>query len=186
MKTPVVQNLVRPKSSRQVLIPATLAAVLTLLGCQSINKNELSSEDLEQVSSLKSIQDYLSANLGDTGFGGKAYCAYDVIDTEAAEETKEIYLWVVCQEYYSENQTLKQGTGSSFPLALTVRSENSENGAFQGISHRKPRDGALYAEDMPVIFPEKTIAKIQSESTRDHNNRVQTLQDEIRQLAGLR
>ncbi len=154
-----------------------------LLGCKNTSQNNPTSKDLEQFSSLKSIQDYLSANVGETVFGGKAYCAYDVIDAAAADNPQAVYLWVVCQEYYPDNQTLKQGTGSSFPLALTVQSKND---ALQVISHRIPRDGALYAEDMPVIFPERTRAKIHSESTRDHNNRVQALQNEIKQSAGLR
>lgn len=72
------------------------------------------------------------------------------------------------------------GNRSSFPLALTVQRKNN---GFYAISHKKPRDGALYSEDMLSIFSEKVRAKIQSETTDNHNSRVQKLQNEVKREA---
>jgi hypothetical protein len=162
----------------KVSLKVMTLAVLTLVGCQGIVENNQSSISLEQFASLKSVKDYLSTNLASRGFNGKSYCAYEVLDAEADGKSEKIYLWVLCQEYYRANQKLQQGTGSSFPLALTVQRKNNE---LYVIGHQKPRDGALYSKDIPGIFPEKVRAKIQSETTDNHNSRVQKLQNEVRQ-----
>ena len=159
-----------------------ILVTLNLVGCQGGFKNEQSSIAIEQFVSLKPIKDYLSKELASTGFGGKSYCAYEVLGAESDGRKEKIYLWVLCQEYYQINQTLKQGTGSSFPLALTVQRKNDE---FQVISHRKPRDGASYTKDLQVIFPDRVRTKIQSELTSSHNNRVQKLQNEVKNEAGM-
>ncbi len=159
-----------------------ILATLTLTGCQGVITNNQSGIALEQFASLKLIKDYLNANLGSTGFGGKSYCAYEVLDAQLDGSTEKIYLWVLCQEYYRANQMVQQGTGSSFPLALTLQRNKDQ---FHIISHRKPRDGALYAEDILVIFPEKVRAKIQSEPIGSRNNRVQKLQNELNNEADI-
>jgi hypothetical protein len=166
----------------KLLLKILAFATLALMGCQHIVKSNQSSIAFEQFSSLQSVKDYLSANLASKGFNGKSYCAYEVLDTESDGENEKIYLWVLCQEYYRANQKLQKVTGSSFPLALIVKRKNN---GFQIISYRKPRDGALYAEDMPVIFPGKIISKIQSEAIDSHNKRIQKLQDVIRQEADM-
>jgi hypothetical protein len=178
MKNSTAHQLANHKLPLKIL----MLVILTLVGCQGVVKNERSGIALEQFFSLKSIKDYLSANLGNTGFGGKSHCAYEVFDAGADGKTNKIYLWVLCQEFYRVNQALEQGTGSSFPLELTVQRKDNE---FHVISHRKPRDGAFYAEDMQVIFPEMVRDKIQSEPTGSYNNRVQKLQNEVKIEAGM-
>jgi len=111
-----VQKSVKYQFPLKVLILANL----TLLGCQSVIKNNQSNIALEQFVSLKPIKDYLSTNLGSTGFGGKSYCAYEVFDAELDGRT------------------------------------------------------------------EKVRAKIQSEPTGSRNNRVQKLQNEVKDEAGMR
>jgi hypothetical protein len=164
----------------RVFLKVMTLAILTLVGCQGIVENNQSSISIKEFTSLKSVKDYLSTKLASRGFNGKSYCAYEVLDAEAEGKSEKIYLWVLCQEYYRANQKLQQGTGSSFPLALTVRRKNNE---LYVISHQKPRDGALYSEDILGIFPEKVRAKIQSETTDSYNRRVQKLQNEVKQEA---
>jgi hypothetical protein len=178
MNTSVAQRSINYKPICKILMLVNLI----LVGCQGVTKHEQNNIAIEQFVSLKPIKDYLNKKIGSTGFGGKSYCAYEVFGAESDGKTEKIYLWVLCQEYYRANQILKQGTGSSFPLELTIQRENDK---FQVISHRKPRDGALYMEDMQVIFPERVRVKIQSEPIGSHNNRVQKLQDQVEDEAGM-
>jgi hypothetical protein len=160
----------------KLLLRMLMLTTLTLFGCQATVKNEQSDVALGQFVSLQPINDYLSANLASTGFGGKPYCAYEVIDAEVSAEIEKVYLWVLCQEFYRVNQTLKQGTGSSFPLALMIKRKNNE---FYVVSHLRPRDGGLYAQDMQVMFSTRFRNKIRAESIESHNQRVQKLQNEV-------
>ena len=166
---------------RYVIIFLTFA-VLSLMACQQAFQNHQNSVDIEQFRSLQKIKDYLNKNIASTGFGGKPYCAYEVLDAEHKDENFNVYSLVVCQEYYSDQQELKQGTGSALPVALVIQKEGIN---FHIVSHRIPRDGALYAEDMPLIFSQKFRAKIQSETIDEQNERVKSLQNEIEKEAGI-
>lgn len=68
-------------------------------------------------------------------------------------------------------ETLKESTINPYEM----ENFNTRNLEFSG----KPRDGALYAEDIQVIFSERVRTKIQSEPTNSHNNRVQKLRNEV-------
>jgi hypothetical protein len=164
----------RPKWQRlhQPLQQALLVTVFVLTGCQPKPQTNI---DLTQFTGLKRIKDYLSAKVASTGFGGKAYCAYDVLSAEAKGNTHNLYLWVLCQEYYRNGQGLQQGTGSSFPMVLTLPKPPIDPSK---IRHQRPRDGAFYLEDMQAIFPESVRSQLASESTTVHNQRVKRLQKE--------
>jgi hypothetical protein len=157
-------------------------ATLALVGCQETSDNLGESIPLEQFSSLQSIKDYLTTNVASTGFGGKPYCAYEVLDAQQESENLNIYLWTVCQEYYSDKQKLRQGTSAVLPVALVMQRNGN---SLSVLSHRIPRDGALYAKDMPVIFSKRFMTKDQAETTADRNNRVNRLQGEIEREAGV-
>jgi hypothetical protein len=158
-----------PKASWRLFI------LITLMGCQSQVTQAPSATTLARFASLQPVKDYLSTKVATQGFGGKSFCAYDVLGATTTGQTTTLYLWALCQEYYHANQGLQQGTGSSFPISVTL---NTAPMPAQVTSHRRPRDGALYAEDIPVIFPEYVRAKLQVEGTRYGNQRVQKLQAE--------
>jgi hypothetical protein len=160
------------------LLKCWVLTLLSLTGCQQALEED-NSILVEKFNSVPSIQEYLSAHVAGTGFGGEPYCAYEVLDAEQNGGAITLYSWVVCQEYYLDQQVYRQGTGASFPAALVVHTRDE---SIQIVSHRVPRDGALYAEDMPVIFPEKFISKVQSETTDDQNGRVERLKAEIQQF----
>lgn len=164
------------------LFCALIFLTIALIGCQQASNDRGKTIPLEQFSSMQSIRDYLSTNIASTGHGGKPYCAYEVLDTQQEGENINVYLWAVCQEYYSDKQNLRQGTSASLPVALVMQ-KNDNN--LSVLAHRIPRDGALYAEDMPIIFSKKFVAKVQAESTADRNNRVNRLQSEIERDAGV-
>jgi hypothetical protein len=167
--------MLRPKWQRlhQRLQQALLITVFVLTGCQPKPQTNI---DLTQFTGLKQIKDYLSAKVASTGFGGKAYCTYEILAAEAkGNNTHKLYLWVLCQEYYRNGQGLQQGTGSSFPTVLTLPEPAIDPSK---IRHQRPRDGAFYLEDMQAIFPESVRRRLASESTTVHNQRVKRLQQE--------
>lgn len=137
--------------------------VFVLAGCREVMTKPNS--DLliaEKFASVESINNYLETNLASTGFNGKAYCAYQVLDGQLNNSPQKIYLWVLCQEYYQEEGILKQGTGSSFPIALEIMANNDQ---LEVINHHQPRDGSLYSKDIAVIFPTNVQKIITSQQT---------------------
>jgi hypothetical protein len=159
-----------------------LLSAIVCISCQQeigLNKTEVL---IESFSALQSIKDYLQQKVASKGFNGKVYCEYDVLDAEIAGVNGKLYLWAFCQEYYRKDQKLEAGTGGSFPVALTIRQENSQ---VEVISHQKPRDGSLYAADMPVMFSKKALAII-SADPKEENKRVARMQNQIKQSVGIK
>jgi hypothetical protein len=158
-----------------------MITMLGLVACQNANQREKNVIAIEQFQSASSIKDYLQTKVASVGFGGKPYCAYEVLAAEPVSDNINLYLWALCQEYYLDKQTLQQGTGSSFPIALTIEQTNS---AFNVLSHQVPSDGASYTEDINTIFPEKFRQEISPESANTQNQRVNRLLDETKREAG--
>lgn len=159
-----------------------LLTALVCISCQQeirLNKAEM---PLASFSALQPIKDYLHQKVASRGFNGQVYCEYDVLDAEIADVNGKLYLWAFCQEYYRKGEKLESGTGGSFPVVLTIRRENNQ---VDIVSHQKPRDGSLYATDMPVMFSQKALAIIYSE-TKEQNQRVVRMQNQIKQLAGIK
>ncbi|MBD2576824.1 hypothetical protein [Oscillatoria sp. FACHB-1406] len=152
---------------------AHLAAIAFLIvaGCTSPKER-----DFSEYSQLPAIKTYLSDRVCSKGFGGKTYAAYEVLGTETEGNTEQLYLWVLCQEFYQKNGKLEQGTGSSSPVRLTVARSPQE---FKVLSHQQPRSGTLYAEDLQKMFPERIIKSWNSQGTEAQNIRVKKLQDEV-------
>jgi hypothetical protein len=155
-----------------------LLSVFVCIGCQGKIGMNQDGADLGRFTSLPTIEDYLNQKVASKGFGGKAYCAYEVLDAEKSGTSERLYLWIVCQEYHRTNQKLEQGTGGSFPVALTIRTENEK---VEVLSHQIPRDGSYYAPDLEAIFSKKALASANSVK----NDRVAKLQNAIRQQAGV-
>jgi hypothetical protein len=160
-----------------------LLSAIVCMSCQQqeigLNKTEVS---LKKFSALQSIKDYLQQKVASKGFNGNVYCEYDVLDAEIAGVDGKLYLWAFCQEYYRKGQNLESGTGGSFPVVLKIREENNQ---IKVISHQKPRDGSLYATDMPVMFSKKALTIIAADP-KEQNKRVTRMQNQIKQLAGIK
>jgi hypothetical protein len=165
-------------------IKATLISFIALVcvGCQSkmgLNKNKI---DLQSFADLQPIKDYLQQKVASKGFNGKVYCEYDVLDAAITTGDRQLYLWVLCQEYYRQGQKLVAGTGGSFPVAVTIRQQNDK---VDVISHRQPRDGSYYAVDLPLIFSKQALAIVNNEKTEEKNQRVFRMQHKIKQEVGI-
>jgi hypothetical protein len=160
-----------------------LLSAIVCMSCQQqeigLNKTEVS---LKKFSALQSMKDYLQQKVASKGFNGKVYCEYDVLDAAIAGVDGKLYLWAFCQEYYRKGRNLESGAGGSFPVVLKIREENNQ---IEVISHQKPRDGSLYATDMPVMFSKKALTIIAADP-KEQNKRVARMQNQIKQLAGIK
>jgi hypothetical protein len=168
-------------------VPARLLllVMVVLAGCQRpVPEGQTTGQatlDPAQFASSPAIKIYLNTQVASRGFNGTAYCAYEVLGAEATDRGYSVYLWALCQEYYRKDNKLDVGTGSAFPVALVVQRNGDQ---FEAISHRQPRDGALYAEDLPNIFPKSIVDLLQSDSGDRASQRGARLQAEVRKEAG--
>lgn len=125
---------------------------LLVLSLQSKNAKIIQSYDgslcLDSVANdnCKIKNEYLATHLQEEQFGGKSFCAHSVM---AGDENKE-YVWVVCTEFSIENGILKEKSGISAPIAITIQ---TFPGGYSIVSHQFPGDGNLYSRDLKIIFP---------------------------------
>ena len=136
-----------------LLIPV----VLVISGCRSPHV-ELS-ERQKQITneSAAATDDYLAQKIGGAGFGGRVFCAHEVLDVEGSGESVKEYVFAVCQEYGLRGGSLREGTGVAMPVALQLEGRDQK---YQVISHQTPGDSPRYEGDVKRMFPEKTHPEI--------------------------
>lgn len=68
------------------------------------------------------IDSYLVETIGGAYAGGRAFCAYELMDSVHDEHQQQttLYLWVLCQEYLAVGDRLEVGSGVSVPVELFV------------------------------------------------------------------
>ena len=164
-------------------LPILVFMIAILGGCHKIaqKENVPQGEKPEQTIQVKDMQDYLAANIGETAFDGVVFCAYDVLASTQEDNTSTLYLWVLCQEYYQENQRLEQGTGISAPVGIILQDKG-----LQVLEHKMPRDGQDYGKDVQAIFPQSVWPQIlpsNSDEINDYNNRAETLEKQVEEKA---
>ena len=140
------------------------------------SKKDCYDKIIEIQSKRKVVKTYLEENIWKTTFGGKTFCAYEVLGegNNLYIHRGIQYMWVLCEEYYLKNNKLRKGGGTSLPVALVLQKENH---IYKVISHKIPRDGKLYVNDIKRIFPEDIQNKIFS---NDYNRRIEVLSNEIK------
>ncbi|HEV7472515.1 MAG TPA: hypothetical protein VGN90_00605 [Pyrinomonadaceae bacterium] len=141
----------------------------------------LSPEQQQLAAQMKDVtKKYLVEKLGGTGFGGKAFCAYKVLDIEQTGADVNEYVYAVCQEYYDKNGVLTKGTGSGLPVALLLHKQAD---GYQVVSHRVPGDGSRYSRDVEQIFPKRTHAEIFAAGS-DYTSWKEEVESEARKFFG--
>lgn len=148
-----------------------LALVLVLLAACTPTSADL----------LHPVNETLVQNVGQRYFGGKVFCAYDVLGTESWDDGVDVYVWALCGEYTLDNDVLTLGTASSLPVALHMQ---KSNGQYTVTSYEVPRDGIDYGPSIQRIFPPDAIEKMCVGNSNCYNERAQRLQNEIEQKAG--
>ncbi len=170
--------------TKKTLVWLWVIAVLLIASCQGGGKPELGDDPLTDPALEESINDYLVEHIAIIGYGGDAYCAYEMLNAEQGTGA-ELYLWTLCMEYYFKQGLLTGGSGISLPVALQIEQQNDH---IEIIGHLVPQDGNDYGPDVRSIFPKSTWAQImpQNEDEIDqYNLRANELMEETRRKAGL-
>ncbi len=108
----------------------------------------------------EAIERYLETQMMHTGFRGKVFVAFEVLDSTSQTlagpngEPIEVLaddIWVYAQEYVLNEQTgqLSAGTGQSGPLRVIIRKNGESYGV---INHVLPRDGAFFVSDIRALM----------------------------------
>lgn len=146
---------------RSVRLGLVLLSGLSLFACVNAarltNGQTLDAEQQKLATELQKVtKDYLVEKIGVTGFGGKVFCAYKVLEIDGAGDDVKEYVYTLCQEYYQSGGELKKGTGLKLPVVLHVR---KQGGVYKVLSHEAPRD-AGYKREVERLFPQKTLDEI--------------------------
>jgi hypothetical protein len=128
----------------------------------------------------ETILGYLARKVGLSSFGGKVFCAYEILDSDQSASNPAIYLWALCEEYYMVGETINKGTGISVPVALYL---NKAGDVVEISSHRLPGNGNRYGRDIQAIFPANTWDSIFGKDGKTYNHRAQTLESEVKENA---
>ena len=143
--------------ARKRLSWLSVVVIILSVGCQPKEDVCPTSVAVSESSlQMANAEDYLATNVGESGFGGTVFCAYEFLNAELGTKGK-MYTWVHCQEYYLRGESLLLGTGISVPVALELRQTNGE---YTIIGHRQPRSGTNYGQDVRAIFPCSTWSEI--------------------------
>ena len=130
------------------------------------------------------ISAYLVERVGEASFGGQVFCAYEPLaDSREVGGHVDVYLWVLCQEYYLSGQALEAGTGSSLPIALSLEANGD---TYAIVEHRIPGEISLTEELVRAYFPHSAWRTIMPESQQEvitHNARAERLEALARERA---
>lgn len=139
-----------------------LGGLISLAGCDYVfglfDNNQLSPKEQHLADEMTpSIMAYLDQNLGETGFGGKPFCAYKTLGVDQNGGQIHAYIYLICQEYYLKGAELTKGTGLAMPSALLIEKNGDK---YRVVSHEVPDDGAVYSRDVERIFPRNLHRRI--------------------------
>ncbi len=122
-------------------------------------------DEIEQIQPTvidQQIGEYLADYYGQTNFGGRTYCEYELFGVEAKDQEIVYYLWAFCQEYYiDQNNELQAGMALGGPVALTAR---IVDGQLTFLSHRAFEDDYEAAKE---VFPEIYHHRLEEDAARD-------------------
>jgi hypothetical protein len=104
---------------------------------------------------FESDRDWLNRGLGGPNFGGRVYCAVDLLGQSS--DGGDVYVWALCEEFYGTKSNVEQGTGVSAPVLLHV---NGSGPHIVVTSWQMPGDGAAYAHDIATMFPASVARRV--------------------------
>jgi len=134
--------------------------------------------------SSEAIRAYLVQRNSVTSKGGEVFCAFEPLaEMRRCGDKNDVYLWVLCQEYYLDGEAIQEGTGSSLPMPLTLEARGS---TYTVLESRVPGEVAQSTELVHEYFPRSAWRKIIPQTAQDseeHNARVERLQSQVHDQA---
>jgi hypothetical protein len=157
------------RPTAKTIVPPTLQQ-------ESLIRTPQAIDNIDQIISPEEIKEFLIGKIGASAFGGKIFCAYQVMGTDQENQTIKIYLWVLVQEYYVSKQSLQEGTATSEPVVLFV---TIQNGKYQIFDYKDAGESYQY---LTVNFPPNILPLIRLPAD-EYNQRVASLLSETRKEA---
>ncbi len=125
---------------------------------------------------LAPVESYLIENIGEASFGGKVFCAYDVLGADLRSGSADVFVWALCAEYFLDNGALTMGTACSLPVALHME---EVDGLFQVTSYEIPGNGTDYSPSIQRIFPTEAIENMCEGEIDCYNERATRLENTV-------
>jgi hypothetical protein len=101
-------------------------------------------------------------------FGGKIFCDYKIISSEKNNNKIELYLWILAQEYYINNNKLVKGTGGQFPAVLIIKKENNKYKFIScNISRAEETDESINIFPKSIRNKALQLSKIDTDSIKN-------------------
>ncbi len=95
--------------------------------------------------------DYMAEYMQTANFGGQVFCAHTVMGSEQVGEIVTEYLWATCGEYLVEDGKLKEESGKSTPVVLTIEKTPD---SYRVLKHERLGMGSIYMRNIERMFPE--------------------------------
>ena len=108
--------------------------------------------------------------------GGKIFSAYQILGTEQTGQVIHIYLWALVQEYFVEQDSLRDGTATSEPVVLFIKMQDER---YQIIDYKDAGEGYQY---LTKNFPQNIIPLINLPEA-EYNQRYVLLMGETKKQA---
>ena len=83
----------------------------------------------------------------------QVFIDFERFGIEEKDNKKIVYMWILEESYYVENNELQTSTGSSMPYKFTF--ENNEI-----VDYELPKDGIYYAPSIKDMFPDSIENKV--------------------------
>lgn len=167
-----MEGSIAPKHAH-FAIPWLLIFPLSLTGCMPALVATTSPRTAELASVAET---YLSAQLFKPTFGGQLFCESEILDVEQQGKAIKVYLWVLCAEFYSQEEVLHMGTAVSEPLLVYMI---EFQGRYLASGFAEPQNGERQPEDIRRMFPPQAIIRLCQGDTACSNARVERLLVEI-------
>lgn len=150
---------------KKVLI--LLFLLLLLWACDDSYTSEHSNYNISN-QEIGSIKEYINNHLIKPIKEGEVHSAIEILGSNTTN--KEIYIWVIAQEFYLEGGSQKRTSGVSLPVVLEVRKEENE---FQVLNHKTPGEGNEYLTDVEKMFPKEIRERIKDYDTTELTKRLE-------------
>jgi len=160
----------------QTVRPTVLPTLTPTPQQESIRETPQQTSEVNRIISPEAIKDFLVEKVGVTAFGGKVFCAYQVMGIEQESQVIKIYLWAFLQEYLVEQQSLVEGTGTSEPIVIFVK---MQNGKYEIFDYKDAGEGYQY---LTQNFPPGILPLINLPAD-EYNQRSASLSNETRNEA---
>ncbi len=129
---------------------------------------------------LAPVESALVDSIGHAYFGGKVFCAYDLLETKTRADLSDVYVWAFCGEYVLDGHTLNLGTASSLPVAIHLQKSGA---TYRVVSFQIPQDGTGFLPSIQAAFPADAIRRMCLTDTACYNERAGRLEKLAQQKA---